>query len=165
MQQRADAVVARAAGRCQQRVAPRVLLLRQRLLDAVHVGLVVRHRRARRDGLAAPGHACRGAHQAGERRREHESLEHAADLLTSRRARAAVEPKSRPRYPGIALRRTSFRPGNAPRRKMKSAADRRWLILAIVGAAFFMTILDVAIVNVALPSIERDLNVDETTVQ
>jgi EmrB/QacA subfamily drug resistance transporter len=48
---------------------------------------------------------------------------------------------------------------------MSPAADRRWLILAIVGAAFFMTILDVAIVNVALPSIERDLNVTETTVQ
>src|SRR6184192_892447 len=42
---------------------------------------------------------------------------------------------------------------------------RRWLTLAIVGAAFFMTILDVAIVNVALPSIETDLNVTETTVQ
>ncbi|HEY6836101.1 MAG TPA: MFS transporter [Gaiellaceae bacterium] len=42
---------------------------------------------------------------------------------------------------------------------------RRWGTLAIVGAAFFMTILDVAIVNVALPSIEKDLNVSETTVQ
>jgi EmrB/QacA subfamily drug resistance transporter len=42
---------------------------------------------------------------------------------------------------------------------------RRWGTLAIVGAAFFMTILDVAIVNVALPSIETDLNVTETTVQ
>src|SRR6059058_1057967 len=42
---------------------------------------------------------------------------------------------------------------------------RRWGILAIVGAAFFMTILDVAIVNVALPSIENDFNVTETTVQ
>src|SRR5436190_22322021 len=42
---------------------------------------------------------------------------------------------------------------------------RRWLTLAIVGAAFFMTVLDVAIVNVALPSIEDDLNVTETTVQ
>jgi EmrB/QacA subfamily drug resistance transporter len=42
---------------------------------------------------------------------------------------------------------------------------RRWGILAIVGAAFFMTVLDVAIVNVALPSIETDLNVTETTVQ
>ncbi len=42
---------------------------------------------------------------------------------------------------------------------------RRWLTLAIVGAAFFMTILDVAIVNVAIPSIQTDLNVAETTVQ
>jgi EmrB/QacA subfamily drug resistance transporter len=48
---------------------------------------------------------------------------------------------------------------------MSPTADRRWLTLAIVGAAFFMTILDVAIVNVALPSIENDLNVTETTVQ
>ncbi|MFL5924279.1 MAG: DHA2 family efflux MFS transporter permease subunit [Gaiellaceae bacterium] len=48
---------------------------------------------------------------------------------------------------------------------MSPAADRRWLTLAIVGAAFFMTVLDVAIVNVALPSIEDDLNVTETTVQ
>ncbi len=42
---------------------------------------------------------------------------------------------------------------------------RRWGTLAIVGAAFFMTILDVAIVNVALPSIEKDLHVSEITVQ
>jgi EmrB/QacA subfamily drug resistance transporter len=48
---------------------------------------------------------------------------------------------------------------------MSPAADRRWLTLAIVGAAFFMTVLDVAIVNVALPSIETDLKVTETTVQ
>ena len=48
---------------------------------------------------------------------------------------------------------------------MSSEHDRRWLTLAIVGAAFFMTVLDVAIVNVALPSIQRDLNVAETTVQ
>jgi EmrB/QacA subfamily drug resistance transporter len=48
---------------------------------------------------------------------------------------------------------------------MSSAADRRWLTLAIVGAAFFMTVLDVAIVNVAIPSIQRDLHVAETTVQ
>ena len=48
---------------------------------------------------------------------------------------------------------------------MSPAPDRRWLTLAIVGAAFFMTILDVAIVNVALPSIENDFKVTETTVQ
>src|SRR3954466_783163 len=48
---------------------------------------------------------------------------------------------------------------------MSPAADRRWLTLAIVGAAFFMTILDVAIVNVAIPSIEIDLKISEQTVQ
>ena len=48
---------------------------------------------------------------------------------------------------------------------MSSAADRRWLTLAIVGAAFFMTVLDVAIVNVAIPSIQKDLNISEQTVQ
>ena len=42
---------------------------------------------------------------------------------------------------------------------------RRWLILAVVGAAFFMTILDVAIVNVAIPSIEDDLDITRATVQ
>ena len=40
----------------------------------------------------------------------------------------------------------------------------KWLILAVVGAAFFMTILDVAIVNVAIPSIQEDLNIAESTV-
>ena len=34
---------------------------------------------------------------------------------------------------------------------------RRWKALAVVCAAFFMTVLDVAIVNVALPSIATDL--------
>jgi EmrB/QacA subfamily drug resistance transporter len=43
--------------------------------------------------------------------------------------------------------------------------SRRWLTLAIVGAAFFMTVLDVAIVNVAIPSIQDELKTDETTVQ
>jgi EmrB/QacA subfamily drug resistance transporter len=34
-----------------------------------------------------------------------------------------------------------------------------------VGAAFFMTVLDVAIVNVAIPSIQTDLHIGESTVQ
>jgi MFS family permease len=42
---------------------------------------------------------------------------------------------------------------------------RRWQVLAVVGAAFVMTILDVAIVNVALPSIQTDLDISEGTVQ
>ncbi|HZO62216.1 MAG TPA: DHA2 family efflux MFS transporter permease subunit, partial [Gaiellaceae bacterium] len=43
--------------------------------------------------------------------------------------------------------------------------SRKWLVLAVVGAAFFMTILDVAIVNVAIPSIQKDLHIAESTVQ
>src|SRR5438270_907911 len=42
---------------------------------------------------------------------------------------------------------------------------RPWLTLAVVGAAFFMTVLDVAIVNVAIPSIQKDLQIREETVQ
>src|SRR5438034_1053140 len=42
---------------------------------------------------------------------------------------------------------------------------RRWQALALVCVAFFMTILDVSIVNVALPSIKESLNVSDTTLQ
>jgi EmrB/QacA subfamily drug resistance transporter len=41
----------------------------------------------------------------------------------------------------------------------------RWRILAVVASAFFMTILDVSIVNVALPSIGRDLSFSEENLQ
>src|SRR5438128_7239199 len=42
---------------------------------------------------------------------------------------------------------------------------RRWKALAIVSAAFFMTVLDVSIVNVALPSIGRALHFSRTGLQ
>ena len=45
------------------------------------------------------------------------------------------------------------------------ASSRKWLTLAIVGAAFFMTVLDVAIVNVAIPSIQLKLHTTPATVQ
>ncbi len=48
---------------------------------------------------------------------------------------------------------------------MTELQQRKWLVLAVVGAAFFMTILDVAIVNVAIPSIQTDLHIKESTVQ
>jgi EmrB/QacA subfamily drug resistance transporter len=41
----------------------------------------------------------------------------------------------------------------------------RWKALAIVCAAFFMTVLDVSIVNVALPSIGRALHFSEANLQ
>src|SRR5829696_5964484 len=48
---------------------------------------------------------------------------------------------------------------------MMDTQRRKWLTLAVVGAAFFMTILDVAIVTVAIPSIQRDLDITESMVQ
>ena len=42
---------------------------------------------------------------------------------------------------------------------------RRWIALGIVCAAFFMTVLDVSIVNVALPSIGRSLHFSQTGLQ
>src|SRR4051794_20223156 len=42
---------------------------------------------------------------------------------------------------------------------------RRWQALALVCVAFFMTVLDVSIVNVALPSIKTALSVSENTLQ
>src|SRR3954452_2864986 len=41
----------------------------------------------------------------------------------------------------------------------------RWKALAVVCAAFFMTVLDVSIVNVALPTIGRDLHFSESNLQ
>jgi EmrB/QacA subfamily drug resistance transporter len=42
---------------------------------------------------------------------------------------------------------------------------RRWLALAVIVAAQFMVVLDVAIVNVALPSIKTDLDFSQESLQ
>src|SRR5438876_4099803 len=43
--------------------------------------------------------------------------------------------------------------------------ERRWSALALIVTAQFMVILDVAIVNVALPSIKTDLNFSQANLQ
>jgi EmrB/QacA subfamily drug resistance transporter len=50
---------------------------------------------------------------------------------------------------------------------LRSTTDstRRWSALALIVTAQFMVILDVAIVNVALPSIKADLGFSETSLQ
>src|SRR5437899_745303 len=42
---------------------------------------------------------------------------------------------------------------------------RRWIALAVIVAAQFMVVLDVAIVNVALPSIKTDLHFSQESLQ
>ena len=41
---------------------------------------------------------------------------------------------------------------------LEQTDNRRWIALAVIVLAQFMVVLDVAIVNVALPSIKTDLN-------
>ncbi len=48
---------------------------------------------------------------------------------------------------------------------MAELDPQRWKALAIVCAAFFMTVLDVSIVNVALPSIGKSLSFSEQSLQ
>ena len=45
------------------------------------------------------------------------------------------------------------------------ALDRRWIALAVIVTAQFMVVLDVAIVNVALPTIKTDLHFSEESLQ
>jgi EmrB/QacA subfamily drug resistance transporter len=46
-----------------------------------------------------------------------------------------------------------------------TARDRRWIALILLCAAQFVVVLDAAIVNVALPSIQRDLHFSQTDLQ
>ncbi len=48
---------------------------------------------------------------------------------------------------------------------MSPPDPRRWQALALVCVAFFMTVLDVSIVNVALPSIKTSLDVSDESLQ
>ncbi len=51
------------------------------------------------------------------------------------------------------------------RHSAASDHDRRWWALAVIVAAQFMVVLDVAIVNVALPSIKTDLHFSQESLQ
>ena len=52
------------------------------------------------------------------------------------------------------------------RPKIAAGAERRrWLVLAVTVAAQFMVVLDVAVVNVALPSIQHDLHFSQEGLQ
>ena len=47
----------------------------------------------------------------------------------------------------------------------KTAPDRRWLVLVLVCIAQFMVVLDATVVNVALPSIQTDLDFSVSSLQ
>lgn len=47
---------------------------------------------------------------------------------------------------------------NGTQRKLSKHSNNKWVILALLATAQFMVVLDVAIVNVALPTISRELH-------
>jgi predicted MFS family arabinose efflux permease len=53
----------------------------------------------------------------------------------------------------------------APHETSQTLDPRRWKALAVLAVAQFMVVLDAAIVNVALPSIQRDLGFSENGLQ
>src|SRR4051794_12821477 len=53
----------------------------------------------------------------------------------------------------------------APAEVEETADSRRWFGLAVIVAAQFMVVLDIAIVNVALPSIKTDLHFSQESLQ
>jgi EmrB/QacA subfamily drug resistance transporter len=60
---------------------------------------------------------------------------------------------------------TLSEPSFAPQAPARGQDTNRWLVLVLVCLAQFMVILDATIVNVALPSIQRDLDFSETNLQ
>ncbi|MFI1017427.1 MFS transporter [Streptomyces sp. NPDC020965] len=57
-------------------------------------------------------------------------------------------------------------PATPPTTPLDAAADRRrWIALAVIMTAAFMDLVDVTIVNIAIPSIERDLGASFGAIQ
>src|SRR5215217_9134 len=56
----------------------------------------------------------------------------------------------------------SVRDTNEPREPQESADPRRWTALAVIALAQFMLILDLTVVNVALPDLGTDLDLSRT---
>ena len=61
---------------------------------------------------------------------------------------------------------THIRIRERPQANMATSSERkRWLVLAVMVAAQFMVIVDVAVVNVALPAIKHDLHFSQESLQ
>jgi hypothetical protein len=59
---------------------------------------------------------------------------------------------------------TASLPSSHLRPRLHAAPHRRWIFLA-VALATFMTLLDNNIINVAIPTIQRDLHLSESGVE
>ena len=95
----------------------------------------------------------------------HELLEHRW-FLSEHAGKDVGLAKTIPSYIENVLRPAATRSSRSRRKIALMEPDpRRWQALALVCVAFFMTVLDVSIVNVALPSIKTSLHVSENSLQ
>src|SRR5215216_2743062 len=112
----------------------------------------------------------RGGHRRGQRRRSEQRREcgHESGLHEYLPVRKNVDPNTE------SLRWSALYGSRVPApersRQLEAAVvvvpdPRRWHALALVCVAFFMVVLDVAIVNVALPTIQQDLEISRSTLQ
>lgn len=51
------------------------------------------------------------------------------------------------------------------KKELSRHADNKWVVLALLALSFFMVVLDVSIVNVALPSLSRELHFSANNLQ
>src|SRR5580698_6913339 len=58
-----------------------------------------------------------------------------------------------------------MRTESLPQAAAETQERRRWIVLALIVMAQFMVVLDIAIVNVALPSIKTDLHFSQVSLQ
>src|SRR3990170_2688906 len=56
-------------------------------------------------------------------------------------------------------------PGEGKPNEMLTSQRRKWFALALLAAVQFMVVLDIAVVNVALPSIQTDLGFSQENLQ
>src|SRR2546427_908300 len=109
-------------------------------------------------------HGQRESHRAGLRRRRQAPRGHRRhrEVRGIRETRKGVRPRVRVPTPS-----TKFSYLNWPKKRLAVEVTRHRsnLILALLCAAQFMLILDIAIVNVALPSMQRTLGLSAQNIQ
>ncbi len=91
----------------------------------------------------------------------------AAAPLTRRAAPGRVRELGCPleRRPFVAWKKPTFKEAPMRANIAPDSERRRWLVLAVTVAAQFMVIVDVAVVNVALPAIKHDLHFSQEGLQ
>ena len=89
-----------------------------------------------------------------------------AALVTAKwPSRGMWRPAARVGYLGAAAGRSARVRPTIPEEHMSDAGHNKWKALAVLGIAYLMVVLDVAIVNVALSAVDKDLEFNPADLQ